>query len=376
MLDLAARLAYRATGYVEPNPLVGCVICRPGSGPAAGRIIGMGHHRRFGDVHAEVDAIRNARSRGHDVVGSTAYVTLEPCATAGKQPPCVNALIEAKVSSVVIAQRDPHPTKGGGAAMLERAGVSVEWTSVSERARRLSQPFVHRLSTVRPWVIAKWAQSSDGFIARGPGLDARISGGISHKRVHALRARVDAILIGARTLIEDQPRLTPRNVYVRRNLQRLVLLDLSRIDARAHEAIGSMAKEAERFPVCVIHTGRAIDFSGRLKLEQLWGGSVRVITTPRGFYGGAACVHSSLKHLRETLSIHTLMIEGGAATLRLFLDADAVDEGLVYTSPVTLGSFPQAVPIGFEMERHAALSNIDERRSGEDVVRVYRRPLS
>src|SRR4051812_16265765 len=119
MLDLAARAAYRGTGCVEPNPLVGCVIARPGDGPALGRIIGIGHHRVYGGPHAEVDALSRCRALGNDPAGATVYVTLEPCNGYGRNPPCVRALVEAKVGRVVCAARDDSPGKGGGAAALD-----------------------------------------------------------------------------------------------------------------------------------------------------------------------------------------------------------------------------------------------------------------
>ena len=136
MLDLAAWIALRGAGYVEPNPMVGCVLVREG------RIIGMGHHRMYGGLHAEAEALADAAGRGECAQGATAYVTLEPCAHQGKQPPCVDALVQAGVTRVVCARHDPHPKGIDGAERLRAAGVQFEWCDESVNAVRLSDPFI------------------------------------------------------------------------------------------------------------------------------------------------------------------------------------------------------------------------------------------
>ena len=204
MLDLAARLALRARGRAEPNPLVGCVLVK------AGEVIGMGHHRLFGDVHAEVDALRSARRQGHDPLGCTAYVTLEPCNHQGKQPPCTRALIEAGVARVIAARRDDNPVAAGGFEALRSAGIPCEVSEDSSLARDISDPFFKRVRTGTPWVIAKWAQTIDGRVATRTGESKWISSEASRRRVHALRGRVDAIMCGLGTVLADDPMLTPR----------------------------------------------------------------------------------------------------------------------------------------------------------------------
>src|SRR5262245_52581624 len=154
-LDLAARLACRAAGDVEPNPMVGAVIVRDG------RIIGMGHHRKFGGLHAEREALADCRRRDEDPRGATMYVTLEPCRHFGKQPPCTDALIEAGIARVIAARADPDSTSGGGAEVLREAGIPCEFSDASRNAIELSDPFVKRVQTGLPWVIAKWAQTVD-----------------------------------------------------------------------------------------------------------------------------------------------------------------------------------------------------------------------
>ena len=138
MLDIAARAAWRAVGDVEPGVLVGAVVVR------AGVVIGVGHHKKFGGLHAEREALADCVRRGEDPRGATMYVTLEPCGAAGKQPACVGAVVAAGIIRVVCARRDPHPVKGGGAEALRAAGVVVEFSEASESAVAISGPFVKR----------------------------------------------------------------------------------------------------------------------------------------------------------------------------------------------------------------------------------------
>ena len=163
MLDLATRCAWRAVGRVEPNPMVGCVI-----GSAKGEVLAIGHHRRFGGAHAEVDALRSAAERGIDVRGATAWVTLEPCNHQGKTPPCAGALLQAGIGEVVIAAPDPTPS-GGGARTLQDGGVHVRETNASADALLISAPFRKRATSGLPWLVAKWAQAIDGRIATSAG---------------------------------------------------------------------------------------------------------------------------------------------------------------------------------------------------------------
>ncbi|HVZ94949.1 MAG TPA: bifunctional diaminohydroxyphosphoribosylaminopyrimidine deaminase/5-amino-6-(5-phosphoribosylamino)uracil reductase RibD, partial [Phycisphaerales bacterium] len=172
MLKRAALVALRGEGHVEPNPMVGCVIGREmGAGV---EVLGIGHHRRYGDKHAEVEALEDARRRAAGEVaemlrGATAWVTLEPCCHFGKQPPCTDALIAAGIGRVVYARRDPNAISAGGAEKLRAAGIVAEERPLSRLALAVSEPFIKRVTTGLPWVIAKWAQTMDGRIATRTG---------------------------------------------------------------------------------------------------------------------------------------------------------------------------------------------------------------
>ena len=233
----AARLARRATGRVEPNPRVGCVLLAappPGGAPTDPRpVLGRGFHRRFGGPHAEAAALADARRRGTLAPGFTAVVTLEPCCHTGKTPPCVDALLAAGVGRVVVGERDPDPrVSGGGLARLRAAGVAVERAS-TDATRRLLAPFAKRTRSGLPWVVAKWAQTLDGRVAAAGGDSKWISNPASRRRVHRLRARVDAVLTGVSTVLADDARLTARGVRVHREAKRVVLDRSGRLPAGA-----------------------------------------------------------------------------------------------------------------------------------------------
>jgi diaminohydroxyphosphoribosylaminopyrimidine deaminase / 5-amino-6-(5-phosphoribosylamino)uracil reductase len=201
-LRRALELAARGQGSVEPNPMVGCVIAR------GAEIIGEGWHRRFGQAHAEIEALGMAGPRA---AGATLYVTLEPCCHRGKTPPCTHALLDAGVRRAVVAQTDPFPeVQGRGVAALRAAGVEVEVGLLEADARRLNAPYLKLVETGRPWIIVKWAMTLDGKLAAGSGDSRWISGEASRAIVHQLRGRVDAILVGRGTVERDDPLLTAR----------------------------------------------------------------------------------------------------------------------------------------------------------------------
>ncbi len=198
----ALELARRGQGFVEPNPMVGCVIAQ------GAEIIGEGWHRRFGQAHAEVEALHIAGDRA---AGGTLYVTLEPCCHHGKTPPCTEAVLASGVRRVVVAMRDPFPqVQGGGIAALQAAGLTVEVGLLEDEAARLNAPYLRLVETGRPWIIAKWAMTLDGKIATHTGQSQWISNPKSREIVHALRGRVDALMIGRGTAERDDPLLTAR----------------------------------------------------------------------------------------------------------------------------------------------------------------------
>lgn len=199
----ALQLAARGIGRVEPNPPVGAVVVDDRL-----RLLGEGWHQEFGGPHAEVLALRAAGGRAR---GGWLFVTLEPCCHHGKTPPCTEAVIAAGVRKVIVALSDPSPHAAGqGIAQLQAAGIEVETGLLAEEARRLVAPFLKRVTTGRPYVHAKWAMTIDGKIASRTGHSRWISNERSRRTVHELRSRMDAVIVGCRTALVDDPLLTPR----------------------------------------------------------------------------------------------------------------------------------------------------------------------
>src|SRR3954462_1218661 len=204
-LDRALTLAEGGRGRVSPNPLVGAVIVRDGWG------IGEGFHAELGDLHAERAALTDCRERGEDPAGATMYVTLEPCAHQGRQPPCVEAILEAGIGRVVIASDDPsEKASGRGPGILRDGGIEVVFATGATAARRLNQPFRKHARTGLPLVVLKMAMSLDGETRTAPGDSPWISGPESRELVHKWRAESDAIAVGIGTALADDPLLTAR----------------------------------------------------------------------------------------------------------------------------------------------------------------------
>lgn len=366
MLDLAARAAFRATGHVEPNPLVGCVIVRPGPEPARERVIGIGHHRRYGGVHAEVDALSRCRALGHDTAGATAYVTLEPCNGHGRNPPCVKALVEARIARVVCAARDETDGKGNGAAALRAVGIPCEFTAVSQRAVDLSEPWRHRLRTRLPWVIAKWAQTIDGKLATA-GEDSKwISGERSRLRVHRMRAAVDAVAVGRRTFEIDNPMLTARGVPDRRGACRVVISRHPPTD----ESLTLYRTAHERKTIVVTKGNAGGPFAHVRGVEV-----VRVADEPDNIW-----LVRAVTALRERCSVNTLMVEGGACLIGGLLEHGLINEAHVHTGPVLIGDGDASTSLVWrygigDKSRIAGLPRwrlLSTRQVGDDVQSVYR----
>ncbi len=325
----AVELARQGEGYVEPNPMVGCVLAQGET------VVGEGWHQRFGMPHAEAEAIRVA---GDSARGATAYVTLEPCAHQGKTPPCADALLSAGVERVVIGQRDPNPrVAGGGAETLSEAGVTVEVLDDSEAALRddcfeLIRPFVKLSTTGRPWVIAKWAMTLDGRIATRTGSSQWISGEASRAMVHRLRGRVDGVLAGVGTVRADDPLLTARPAGPREAV-RVVL------DDRAEMPLESrLVATAGATPVLAV-----VEDTGADAARALADRGVELFSPE----GGAR--EQRLGALLDELGrrgMTNLLLEGGPGVLGAFFDAGLVDECWAFVAPKVVGGSASPGPIG------------------------------
>ena len=201
-MRLALELAERGAGWTNPNPLVGAVIVKDGA------VIGQGYHQRYGQAHAERNALQSCTQ---DPRGATLYVTLEPCCHQGKQPPCTQAILDAGIAKVVVGSHDPNPLVAGkGLEILRRHGIEVETGVCQEACDALNQVFFHYIRTRRPYVVMKYAMTMDGKIATRTGASRWITGPEARAQVHRDRNRYAAILVGVGTVLADDPLLTCR----------------------------------------------------------------------------------------------------------------------------------------------------------------------
>lgn len=344
MLDMAARAAVRGSGRVEPNPLVGCVIARER------RVLAIGHHRAFGGLHAEAEALAEAARRGVDVRGASMYVTLEPCNIAGRNPACVDGVIAAGIGEVICARPDPSPGKGGGAARLRAAGIDVRFTEASANAIALAEPWLKRLCTDQPWVIAKWAQSIDGRMVTSGGESQWLTGPRSRLEVQRLRSTVDAIITGTGTVLADNPRLDVREVPARRRPLPVIL------SRQGVAMVGGLPRDSHM----------------RINSRTL------VLNPDEPGIGGLRGV---LAMLRREHSCHSVLIEAGPTLLSSFLAGDAagplVDELHVFTAPLLLGGSggPVAQGVGGRLAEVPRWRVRSIRQRGVDVRAVYRRAM-
>lgn len=354
----ALDLARLGLGWVEPNPLVGCVLVRDGA------VVGEGYHERFGGPHAEVQALESAGGAAAD---STAYVTLEPCCHHGQTPPCTEALLRAGIRRVVAAHRDPFPrVAGGGFARLRAAGVEVTDGVLAAEAEALNAPYLTLLRCGRPWVIAKWAMSLDGKIATRTGESQWISGPESRAAVHALRGRVDGILVGARTAAIDDPRLTARPAGARM-ATRVVLDSQARLslDRQLVRTAGEVPTLVAVGPDAPLDRCRTLELAGCevLQLES----------------------DDRSKRLRQLLDEFgrrrwtNLLVEGGGETLGSCFDAGFVDEVQIFIGPLVIGGGLAPGPVaGGGVERLVQASGwrvIRQVPCGADTQLVVRRTL-
>jgi len=360
-LRRALELAERGRGRVSPNPLVGSVLAR------AGEIIGEGHHAELGGPHAEVAAIADCRRRGADPLGATMYVTLEPCAHHGRQPPCTEAIVAAGIARVVVASDDPsEKANGRGPGVLRDEGIAVELAEGAEAAaaRRLNQAFRKHARTGRPLVVFKSALSLDGKVATAAGESKWISGAQSRALVHRWRADLDAVVVGVETALADDPLLTARDVeapvgQAPRQPVRVVF------DSQARLPIDSALVGSIDQARLVVVAGSDAPAARTAALQDAGAELIVVDGT------GTAQVPAALAELGER-EIASVLLEGGPTLAGSFHDAGEVDELRLFIAPIVLGGVGDRAPIEGEGatgidEAQRALA-VDWDRIGDDLL--------
>ncbi len=314
-MKMAVRLAVRGHGNVEPNPMVGCVIV-----DAKRNLVGWGYHRKIGGAHAEVEALKRAGTKAR---GATAIVTLEPCAHVGRTPPCVDALKNAGVIRVVYGCVDPNPLAAGGAEQLRAHGIETHLLECPQ-TRELNAPFVKRVQTGLPWVMAKWAQTVDGCVATRAYDSKWISCERSRRMVHRQRGRVDAILTGIGTIMHDDPQLTARDVHLRRDAIRVV------IDPALTMPLSAALVQTARQHKTVVAT-LAKSFSERSEHRRALGdlgvGCMKQHSDFRGLFAA----------LRKEYGVSTVLVEAGGGLTGELLKENVIDEAWVFVGPKVVG---------------------------------------
>lgn len=348
----ALELARQGRGRVEPNPAVGCVIVKDG------RLIGEGWHQEFGGPHAEIEALRDCRRRGNDPRGAVVYVTLEPCCFTGKTGPCTKALIEAGVAGVVAAMEDPFPkVSGRGFEELRQAGIFAEAGLCRQEAESLNAPYLKHIRTGRPWVILKWAQSLDGKLARrNPSETGKwISNEACRRHVHQLRRKVQGILTGIQTILEDNPQLTVRlDEPVPRPPVRIVL------DSRLRIPLDCRVLNIQEAPTWVFTT-RASFQKDPQKVRRLRQAGVEVLEAEQTEQG---CDLANVLEQAGKRGLQQILVEAGPTLLTEFLRQNLADEVYVYLAPLWLGQEGTA-------DLSAALSSLGPLELRQPTLQIF-----
>lgn len=323
-MQRALTLAAKAEGHVEPNPMVGALIVKEGV------ILGEGYHQKFGGPHAEIEALKACTA---DPSGSTLYVTLEPCCHHGKTPPCTDAIIRAGIERVVVAVKDPFPkVAGGGIEALRAAGVQVEVGLLHDEATYLLAPYLKRIETGKPWVIAKWAMTLDGKIAARDKTSKWITSEEARAIGHQLRGRVDGIVVGAGTVLADNPALTARPPGPRA-AARIIL------DRHLRSPLDSQVFETAREHLTVVFVSPKAPRKSQELLRQKG-----VILIELQTFGDTDQIHEILFHF-GVIGRTNLLLEGGPGVLGAFFDAGQIDEVHAFIAPKLLGGDSAPSPI-------------------------------
>jgi len=352
----ALKLAEKGIGSVEPNPAVGCIITK------AGQEMGKGYHKQFGGPHAEINALETCKALGFKPEGGTMYVTLEPCCHQGKTGPCTQAIIAAGIKRVVAATIDPSAhASGKGIEQLRQAGIEVDVGLCEAEAKIINAPFFKYATTGKCWVVLKWAQSIDGKLAFADQSPEKrwITSEASRNDAHKLRRRAGAVVVGIKTVLADDPTLTPRPSKGRRPL-RVVLDDSLQVPLTCR-----LLRTTRTSPVVIYTRGKTARANPKV-VEEITKKGAEVLTYPRK--GN----NSNLPFLLESLGkrgVAQVLVEGGPTVLASFLKGGLADEICVYVAPKILGAGGVAwigEPMA-DLMRAIQLSHVSIKAFGEDV---------
>jgi diaminohydroxyphosphoribosylaminopyrimidine deaminase/5-amino-6-(5-phosphoribosylamino)uracil reductase len=354
-MQRALALARRGLGKTSPNPAVGAVLVREG------RVVSEGWHKRAGGPHAEVFALRGVKARG-----ATLFVTMEPCCTWGKTPPCTEAIIAAGVKRVVVAALDPNPRHNGrGLTVLRRGGIRVETGLLAGEATELNEAFNKWATTGIPLVIAKAAMSLDGKIATRTGDSKWITNMAARREAHKLRTKADAIMVGANTVIRDNPQLTVRHGVRGKQPWRVVADGRGRCPRAA-----KLFTDAHRQRTIVFTTSRS---SARWRRYLSHSGIHVFVVTGSS---GRSNLPAALRALGK-MSITSVLVEGGGELLGSLFDSRLVDKVALFYAPIVIGGRDAVTAVGGEgssrVKNSVRLLDCHWRRIAKDEMLVEAR---
>ncbi len=349
----ALTQAKKGVGRTSPNPAVGAVVVRQG------KIIASGYHRRAGENHAEVEAL--AKLGGKAKPGDALYVTLEPCNHYGRTPPCTKAILESGIKRVVVGMRDPNPVAGGGCEFLVQNGVEVETGVLESRCRRLNDWFVKFSKTGHPFVVAKSALTLDGWTATSTGHARWVTSGRSRRVVHQMRDSLDAVMVGAGTVVADDPLLTTRLKRPGARDPVRIIVD-TRLRIPAHAKVLNHTSESQTLIACG-------DGLSKDRLETVKKAGVSPLCCPTR--DGRVDLKSLMAILGD-MGIASLLLEGGATLMASMMRDRLIDKFCIFQSPKILGGgdgIPMASGRGPErMDGCIRLKDVETRHLGEDIL--------
>lgn len=329
------QLALHGKGQVAPNPMVGCVIVHQG------RILAEGWHQHYGQAHAEVNAISQVQEADY-LRSSTLYVNLEPCAHYGKTPPCANLIVEKQLKQVVIANVDPNPLVAGkGIQLLKQAGIQVLVGIEEAKGKWLNRRFFTFMQAHRPYIILKWAQSSDGFIAPKHTQAYWLSSSLSRQMVHRWRSEESAVLIGKQTALQDNPQLTNRYWHGPHPL-RIILAGKGDLPAHLHLFNTQAPSRIYAYQPC----------KHQLSPLHQW------VCLPASLKETKQVLHFILNDLQQ-IGIQSLIVEGGPSILQQFLNTNLWDEIRLFIAPIRLqsGKSAPSIPTYASLYEHMFVDN-------------------
>jgi len=343
-------IARNGLGKVSPNPLVGCVIMRNG------KIVGEGFHQQFGGPHAEIFALLHAGKKAH---GATLFVNLEPCVHFGKTPPCVDAIVQSGISTVVIATKDPNPLVGGkGIRRLHKAGIIVKVGLLRKEAELLNEKFFKFMNIGLPFVGIKLAQTIDGRIADVAGISKWITSEQARKEVHRLRSEYDAVMVGANTVLKDDSELTVRFIKSR-NPIRIV------VDGCMSLPMSRKIFNTNSTPTWVLTSTAAAKRNDR-KVKKLLTKGVRVLTV------STSCLLSAESILKNLAAegVSSVLLEGGASLVAPFIEQSFADSLYLFIAPKILGGGLDGIRFDkpLFLHQHVKLKMTNVKNIGDDVL--------